>query len=227
MAVRLLLQTYVRTTVFALFAVALHAAQIVYQQDIPATAVAVDSSSNVYVAGSSTVTKLDPRGNVVYSKQLNLPDTWSGIAVDALGEVVIAGTTTADNLPTTPGVFQPKRNTSGTCVSGDMSALPIPCPDAFVAKLDANGNVAWATYLGGSAADQANAVAVDSSGNVYVAGLHSVRRFPQPVGVPAFAGRLRGWIRNQNRRGRHANSVLQLHGRRRIRRGARHRRRLR
>ena len=158
--------------------VAAHAAQIVYQKSIPAFAIAVDPAGNSYAAGSSTVTKLDPAGNIVYSKQPNLVGTWSGIAVDAFGNVVIVGTTTADNLPTTSGVFQPKRNSSGMCVSGDKAALPVPCPDAFVAKLDANGNLAWATYLGGSAPDQANAVALDSSGNVYVAGFTQSADFP-------------------------------------------------
>ncbi len=76
------------------------------------------------------------------------------------------------------------------CVSGNVAALPIPCADAFVAKLDADGNLSWATYLGGSAADQANAVAVDSSGNVYVAGFTQSSDFPS---VSAFQPSLGGY----------------------------------
>jgi hypothetical protein len=43
--------------------------------------------------------------------------------------------------------------------------------------------LAYATYLGGSAMDQANAIAVDSSGNAYVAGVTDSASFPveQPI----------------------------------------------
>ena len=42
--------------------------------------------------------------------------------------------------------------------------------DAFIAKLDPNGNLIWNTFLGGSQSDLAEGVAVDSSGNLYVVG---------------------------------------------------------
>src|SRR5581483_3714650 len=49
--------------------------------------------------------------------------------------------------------------------------------DAFVAKWDSSGNLAYSTYLGGAADDIANAIAVDSSGNAYVAGNTSSSNF--------------------------------------------------
>ncbi len=43
-------------------------------------------------------------------------------------------------------------------------------PDAFVAKLDSQGNLIWNTFLGGTDHDCARAMAVDGNGNVYVTG---------------------------------------------------------
>jgi trimeric autotransporter adhesin len=42
--------------------------------------------------------------------------------------------------------------------------------DGFVTRLDNSGNLTWNIYLGGSGNDVANAIAVDGSGDVYVAG---------------------------------------------------------
>jgi len=54
--------------------------------------------------------------------------------------------------------------------------------DAFVSKIDptASGvaSVVWSTFLGGSNADGANAAAVDTSGNVYIAGETCSSDFP-------------------------------------------------
>lgn len=43
--------------------------------------------------------------------------------------------------------------------------------DAFVAKLDSNGALLWNTFLGGDSVDHSTGIAVDESGNVYVAGI--------------------------------------------------------
>ena len=50
--------------------------------------------------------------------------------------------------------------------------------DAFVAKWDAAGTMAFSTYLGGYRNDAGNSIAVDSSGSVYVAGNTSSTNFP-------------------------------------------------
>jgi uncharacterized protein (TIGR03437 family) len=54
--------------------------------------------------------------------------------------------------------------------------------NAFVAKLDPAGNIAFSTYLGGSAKDRGAAVQVDGSGNIYVAGSTTSLNFPTTVG---------------------------------------------
>ena len=170
------------------FALAAHAAHLVYQKAIPANTVSVDSSSNVYVANNSGVTKLDPTGNVVYATSLAIAGAAVASAVDAAGNLILVGSTNSDTVPTTAGVFQPQRS-PGVCIAGDKSAQQYPCPDAFVVKIDAGGKLAWASYLGGLSIDQANAVAVDSSGNVYVTGYTQSSDFPSMNGFqPKFGG---------------------------------------
>lgn len=45
--------------------------------------------------------------------------------------------------------------------------------DAFLAKFNSSGILIWATYYGGNGNDKGNSVAVDSSGNIYMAGMTS------------------------------------------------------
>jgi uncharacterized protein (TIGR03437 family) len=58
-----------------------------------------------------------------------------------------------------------------------------PSSDAFLAKLDPNGNILYSTYFGGSALDSANALAVDAAGNMYVTGSTSSADFPITKGA--------------------------------------------
>jgi uncharacterized protein (TIGR03437 family) len=105
-----------------------------------------------------------------------LPDTTAlvrAMAVDAAGNTYLTGSTASATFPTTPGVFQPQSG-GGTCpFSTTVGPSGEPCSDAFVVKLDPTGAVVWATYLGGSKNDEGDAIAVDTQGNVYVAGLTS------------------------------------------------------
>jgi len=78
----------------------------------------------------------------------------TSIALDTYGNAVVAGWTSATDLPA-----HGARTKSGGGV------------DAFVAKLSAQGNrVVWCTYLGGIGDDRAFGVALDGSNNVYVTG---------------------------------------------------------
>ena len=86
----------------------------------------------------------------------------TSVAFDTYGNAVVAGWTTATDLPAS-GV---KTKNSGSV-------------DAFVAKLSAEGNrIVWCTYLGGSGDDRAFGVAVDLSNNVYVTGWTQSSNFP-------------------------------------------------
>jgi hypothetical protein len=151
--------------------------------------VAVDSSGNVYCAGKTNgamgeangggddafVMKLDKNGNLVWLKHFGLvtkapggsnagADSCNGVAVDGVGNVYCSG------------------STNGAMGEANGSS-PSSGHDAFVMKLDKDGNLLWLTHFGnvtkapsGSNAgfyDYCNGVSVDLSGNVYCAGFTS------------------------------------------------------
>jgi Bacterial Ig-like domain (group 3)/Beta-propeller repeat len=90
-------------------------------------------------------------------------DQGNGIAVDSAGSAYVTGWTTSTDFPT-KNPLQPSYGGSG---------------DAFVAKLNPAGSaLLYSTYLGGSRSDHAYGIAVDSSGNAYVAGYTSSTDFP-------------------------------------------------
>lgn len=94
-------------------------------------------------------------------------DAGYGIAVDSTGNTYIAGQTCSTNFP----VQAPEQAANaGQC-------------DAFVTKLNPTGTaLLYSTYLGGSGGDQANGIAIDSSGNAYVTGITNSTNFPTTAG---------------------------------------------
>jgi IPT/TIG domain/Beta-propeller repeat len=89
-------------------------------------------------------------------------DQGFGIAVDPTGAVYITGATTSESFPLGVGTLR-------------TSLLS----DAFVTKLNpAATAIVYTTYLGGTGADNGNAIAVDASGNAYVAGDTESSDFP-------------------------------------------------
>jgi uncharacterized protein (TIGR03437 family) len=128
------------------------------------------------------------------------------IAVDSSGNIYLTGTTGTSSFESTAGSVQPAFG-GGKC-GGQAGTLPpsfFPCPDAYVIKLDPNGGVIYATYLGGDGYDAATSIAVDASGNAYVAGTTSPNASnsnnfpttpgaafpkPSPDGVDAFVAKL-------------------------------------
>ena len=65
---------------------------------------------------------------------------------------------------------------------GSLFAVPMQTTDVFVAKLDTNGNIVYATYLGGSGNDTASAMAVGQDGSVYLTGSTNSLDFPVTPG---------------------------------------------
>jgi hypothetical protein len=99
-----------------------------------------------------------------------------GIALDGFNDVLVTGFTGSAGLGTF-GSFQPSPNGGAD--------------DAFVLQVDPTGAfVAWCTYLGGTAYDEGDAVAVDVNGNVYVGGITASPDFPGTAGnaQPAYNG---------------------------------------
>ena len=111
------------------------------------------------------IAKLNASGNaLLYSTFLGGSGYESGnsIAVDGTGAAYVAGETTSPDFPV--------RNARQASLRGGH--------DAFVARLNPDGTVAFATFLGGSWDDRANAIALDSAGNVLLTGTTNSRDFP-------------------------------------------------
>jgi len=150
-------------------------------------AIAVDTAGNIYVAGTTgssfpttanAPVQTDPAppaaygdANAAFAAKLS-PDgskflyvtflpasmaTVNGIAVDAQGNLYVAGATSTTNPP--------------------------PMHPAVV-KLSADGStVVYSRVFAGSSRDSANSVAVDTAGNAYVTGLTSSPDFPVTAGA--------------------------------------------
>ena len=107
-----------------------------------------------------------------------LQDAATALALDAQGNVLVAGWTLSAHFPTTPGAYDPTRNGLG---------------DAFVAKLSSNlTTLLAATLLGGSSGlDTATELALDAQGNVLLAGWTGSAYFPATPG--AYDTTFNGW----------------------------------
>jgi hypothetical protein len=153
-----------------------------------AVGIAVDGQGAAYVAGETASTdfpttasfqpsyrggdtdgfaaKLNAAGSALaYSTYLGgaAQDAAGGIAVDALGNAYIVGSTGSLDFP----------------LVSPLQGLLHGTSDAFVGKLNPAGTaLAYSTYLGGNGDDFGNGVAVDSAGNVYVAGETQSSDFP-------------------------------------------------
>ncbi len=149
-------------------------------------AIAVDSSDNAYVigctyspnfptenpfqteqgSGDAFVAKLSSSGNsLIYSTYLGGANNeyGYGIAVDGNGNAYLTGETESPNFP----IQNPYQST----LKGSR--------DAFVTKLSGVGNsLIYSTYLGGGDVDYGYAIAIDSSGKVFVTGGTWSSNFP-------------------------------------------------
>jgi hypothetical protein len=139
--------------------------------DFPAEGPSPDGPLQAYFGGGTNdvfVTKVKANGTaLVYSTYLggNRDDQGFGIAVDGAGNAYVTGWTDSTNFPTGTDAFQ-------VVYGGGES-------DAFVAKLNPAGDVlVYSTYLGGSDGDAGYGVAVDTTGNAYVAGWTNSLNFP-------------------------------------------------
>jgi hypothetical protein len=165
------------------------------QQDV--SALAIDQSGNVYVAGttnslnfpvtpgvvqpkpqSAFISKLDPSGNsLVFSTYIEGLSFPKGLAVDTSGNICLAGTGTA-GLPIPPG-SNPFQSTNKS-QSG---------PNPAILKLNSTATaVVNATYLGGSGVDLLGGLALDQTGNVFVSGTTSSNDFPTQKALQSSLG---------------------------------------
>ena len=121
-------------------------------------------------------------------------DAISAVAVDAAGNIYLTGYTNSTDFPVSSGSYS-GQYTGGACpIEVQIPDQPGPpvyeeqdtwCVNAFVTKLNPSGTqLIYSTYVGGSGGAEADggdkpaAIAVDSQGNVYVAGTTTSTDFP-------------------------------------------------
>ncbi len=154
--------------------------------------IAVDSAGNMYLAGGTFsnnfpvagaiqstngggqdafITKMNSSGSaLIYSTYFGglggggaTPEQANAVAVDAGGNAYVTGVTSSSNFPVTAGALR-------TSYNGSV--------DSFVTKLSTSGSLVYSTFLGGTSWNWAAGVAVDQSGNAYVAGSTNSADFP-------------------------------------------------
>jgi Planctomycete extracellular/Beta-propeller repeat len=166
-----------------------------YVGEVEVHGIAVDAAGSVYTTGTfSGTTDFDPAAPTGKGKQQN-PRKYdltssSGLEVfaaklDANGDfawakqVVSSGSDgfgTAMALDATANVYV-TGHFSGTADfdpgPGTFNLTSAGGSDAFVWKLDSNGNLSWAVGAGTSSQENGNGIAVDTAGNVYTTGYFS------------------------------------------------------
>ena len=128
------------------------------------TAIALDDAGNIYITGftegavdgesgvsdrDAWVAMYDNQGHKQWVEQLRSPnsDSANGIAVDGAGNVYLTGST-----------------------DGDLGGVSAGGSDAWIAKYNPTTKVWEKGQLGTSAGDEANGIAIDGAGNVYITG---------------------------------------------------------
>ncbi|HEX5314075.1 MAG TPA: hypothetical protein VFX38_04090 [Gammaproteobacteria bacterium] len=168
-----------------------------YSSDLPAISGAAqplyDSNGDGFLAKVNPALTAFVRTTYLGGSGLDAADA---LALGPAGQVYVAGSTQSTDFPCTAS-SGPDPN-GGVCAAAHAGAQPNAGGggDAYSALLSADlGRLTQASYLGGGAPDQGNALALapasgSVSGNVYLVGLTNSVNFPGTAGAaqPAYAG---------------------------------------
>lgn len=105
---------------------------------------------------------IDPEIEMLSSFGGTNDDFVEDMITDENGNIYITGHTNSDNAP----VLNAAQSTKNAF------------KDAYIAKLDNDGDLIWATFYGGSENDIATGITLDESNNVYVTGYTESTNFP-------------------------------------------------
>jgi uncharacterized protein (TIGR03437 family) len=109
----------------------------------------------------------------------------AGMAIDADGNVIVAGTTNSPDYPTTPGAYQAEYFSNPELALNVHEELA-PAPAGYVTKLNASGTgLIWSTLFSGSSTqstlpvvdlvspggDSITGMRIDTNGNILIAGI--------------------------------------------------------
>jgi uncharacterized protein (TIGR03437 family) len=167
------------------------------------TGIAVDSGGDVFLTGMggpgySVASGQTAQGFILkldagLTKVLASIYGYGGgvIALDNQGNIYVAGngqpsyTAQLLGLPTFPaGAFQTTHAVSPCAAStGPGGPFEMFCLSQYIAKLDAAGKLLWATYVTGTYGAFPAGMAVDSAGNVTVAGTTNSSDYPVTAGA--------------------------------------------
>ena len=128
------------------------------------------------VANAGWILKLDASGKLVFGTGF----IGGRIGLDSQGFIYVAGANNSDfALPVTPGAFQTTIPSRLESVCGGNAFIGIPCSHQYVAKLGPTASkLIYATWISGTNGAAPAAMAVDSAGNVTVAGFTASRDYP-------------------------------------------------
>jgi hypothetical protein len=154
---------------------------------------AIDAAGNAYVSGgtgstdfpttpgafdtlpdgsSAFVTKLNPAGSaLVYSTVIDgtSSEGANAVALNAAGNAWVTGITSSADFPVTADAFDPSFN---------------GVADAVVFELSADGStLLYSTFLGGTQSEGGDDLAIDASGDIYIAGHTHSMDFPTTQGA--------------------------------------------
>lgn len=132
----------------------------------------VQNLTSVGTNSETYIQKLDNNGDLIWAKRLAASNAYNrpqGLCLDATGNVYTVGTFagTMDVDPSATTLYLTPQGSS----------------DAFIHKLDPNGNFVWAKKMGQVGYSESRAIDVDAQGNIYTTGIfnNTINLDPSPT----------------------------------------------